>query len=251
MIPFFRKIRKKMADDNKPMKYMRYAIGEIALVVIGILIALQINNWNESRKANLQEVKILKQLKADLIDNLEEIKEIDIQVKLRLRYSDSVSLYFNERRKLDDSLLMYLGGFRNSGIFNSANTAYKYIQSEGMNILSNDILRAHVTIMYERDFRNIDVRSVGEEELQNKVIEPFIRKNFKPVEANVQKKSIYVKALIQPINIEALYENFEFQNILLEHNSYLKIRKRWLTGTLKKLDELIKEIQNEIERLED
>ena len=49
MIPFFRKTRKKMADDNKPMKYMRYAIGEIVLVVIGILIALQINNWNEER----------------------------------------------------------------------------------------------------------------------------------------------------------------------------------------------------------
>jgi len=51
MINFFRKIRKKMADDNppdgragKPMKYMRYAIGEIVLVVIGILIALQVNN---------------------------------------------------------------------------------------------------------------------------------------------------------------------------------------------------------------
>ncbi|MGB5264769.1 MAG: DUF6090 family protein, partial [Lutimonas sp.] len=49
MIPFFRKIRKKMADDNRPLKYMRYAIGEILLVVIGILIALQINNWNEDR----------------------------------------------------------------------------------------------------------------------------------------------------------------------------------------------------------
>ncbi len=49
MIPFFRKIRKKMADNNRPLKYMRYAIGEIVLVVIGILIALQINNWNEER----------------------------------------------------------------------------------------------------------------------------------------------------------------------------------------------------------
>ncbi|MCJ7468161.1 MAG: DUF6090 family protein [Maribacter sp.] len=51
MINFFRKIRKKLADDNKPIKYMRYAIGEIVLVVIGILIALQINNWNEDRKS--------------------------------------------------------------------------------------------------------------------------------------------------------------------------------------------------------
>ena len=50
MINFFRKIRKKMADDSKPMKYLRYAIGEILLVVIGILIAIQINNWNMYKK---------------------------------------------------------------------------------------------------------------------------------------------------------------------------------------------------------
>ena len=62
MIPFFRKIRKKMADDNKPMKYLRYAIGEILLVVIGILIALSINNWNEQHKINKLESKILQEL---------------------------------------------------------------------------------------------------------------------------------------------------------------------------------------------
>jgi len=50
MINFFRRIRKRLAEDNKPLKYLRYAIGEIVLVVIGILIALQINNWNERRK---------------------------------------------------------------------------------------------------------------------------------------------------------------------------------------------------------
>jgi len=54
MIPFFRKLRKQLADDNKPLKYLRYAIGEIVLVVIGILIALQINNWNAERQADIE-----------------------------------------------------------------------------------------------------------------------------------------------------------------------------------------------------
>ena len=57
MIPFFRKIRKKMADDNQALKYIRYAIGEIVLVVIGILIALQINNWNKELQNKTLETK--------------------------------------------------------------------------------------------------------------------------------------------------------------------------------------------------
>ena len=67
MIPFFRKTRKKMADDNRPIQYMRYAIGEILLVVIGILIALQINNWNEARKNKNEEIAILENLDENLI----------------------------------------------------------------------------------------------------------------------------------------------------------------------------------------
>ena len=55
MLSFFRKIRKNMADDNRPLQYARYAIGEIVLVLVGILIALQINNWNEERKEQKAE----------------------------------------------------------------------------------------------------------------------------------------------------------------------------------------------------
>ena len=50
MMRFFKNIRQKLAFENKVMAYLRYAVGEILLVVIGIIIALQINNWNEERK---------------------------------------------------------------------------------------------------------------------------------------------------------------------------------------------------------
>lgn len=65
MIKFFRHIRQNVIMENKTSKYFKYAIGEIVLVVIGILIALQINTWNEGRKARANEVKVVKGLIAD------------------------------------------------------------------------------------------------------------------------------------------------------------------------------------------
>ena len=80
MISFFRQIRKNLMEQNpsngrtsKTRSYLFYAIGEIALVVIGILIALQINNWNEWRKDRLKEVKILKELSENLQINIQRL----------------------------------------------------------------------------------------------------------------------------------------------------------------------------------
>jgi sensor domain CHASE-containing protein len=71
MIKFFRKIRQKMLTENKFSKYLLYAVGEIILVVIGILIALQINNWNEKEKLKAEEVKFLKNFKQSLISDID------------------------------------------------------------------------------------------------------------------------------------------------------------------------------------
>ncbi|KPQ08630.1 MAG: hypothetical protein HLUCCX10_17225, partial [Algoriphagus marincola HL-49] len=66
MIKFFRKIRQQLLTENKFSKYLLYAIGEIILVVIGILIALQINNWNEERKELKRSKDFLTEFKKDL-----------------------------------------------------------------------------------------------------------------------------------------------------------------------------------------
>jgi integrase len=70
MLRFFSKIRYQLAAENRAAKYLRYAIGEILLVVIGILIALQINTWNDNRKAIEQEILTAKELYAELNQNL-------------------------------------------------------------------------------------------------------------------------------------------------------------------------------------
>jgi hypothetical protein len=79
MINFFRKIRKQLADDNKPLKYLRYAIGELILVIIGILIALQINNWSEIEKSKSESNRLLIVLKLDLEKDIQNFKSLQTE----------------------------------------------------------------------------------------------------------------------------------------------------------------------------
>ena len=78
MINFFRKKRKLLADENKSLKYARYAIGEIVLVVIGILIALQINNWNNNRLEIKEEKNLLADLQSEFKKNDSLLENYDI-----------------------------------------------------------------------------------------------------------------------------------------------------------------------------
>jgi hypothetical protein len=75
MIKFFRKIRQNLLSEGKIGKYLKYAIGEIVLVMIGILLALQVNNWNEQRKDRKKEQVVLKQLQEDYQANLIQLDE--------------------------------------------------------------------------------------------------------------------------------------------------------------------------------
>lgn len=74
MIKIFRKFRQKYIAGNSVVKYLLYAIGEIILVVIGILIALQINNWNEERKLAIEEIDILNALQVEIRINYHYLK---------------------------------------------------------------------------------------------------------------------------------------------------------------------------------
>jgi len=83
MIKFFRKIRQNLLSEGKTSKYFKYAIGEILLVVIGILIALQINNWNEQRKNENKILSILKEVQNDLQEDILKSKELFAYYKER------------------------------------------------------------------------------------------------------------------------------------------------------------------------
>ncbi len=101
MIKFFRRIRQRLVSENKVSKYVLYAIGEIILVVIGILIALQINNANEVRKERAKEIHYLKNIKTDLILNIKNIETVIDTRATKIESANTVLEYF-EGKPLED-----------------------------------------------------------------------------------------------------------------------------------------------------
>ena len=97
MIKLFRKIRQKMLTENKFSKYLLYAIGEILLVIIGIIIAVSINGWNENRKLANDEQSILKDLKQEMDLNLKSLEIVIAEHEKSLKAAEEINELFNDR----------------------------------------------------------------------------------------------------------------------------------------------------------
>ena len=158
MIKFFRNIRKKLAAENKVTPYLRYAIGEIVLVVIGILIALSINNWNENRKNNSWEKKFLTDLKNELEKNKEQLQNIDfIQTKKGDDLIETITLVKNadplNKSKIDSLFAMTQVSnptfFPTTGVYDSGLAAGK------IENVKNDALKYAIMNLYNHYYKRL------------------------------------------------------------------------------------------------
>ncbi len=150
MIGFFRKIRKKLADDNKPAKYFRYAIGEIVLVMVGILLALQVNNWNEERKAKNTEILLLNEFIVSLKTDLNTIDYEFQRHKEALESCTIILGVFGHHEKYRDSLSRHFSSSNNYTVFEFNQGAYQSLKSIGIETISNRSLSLKIVNLYDQ-----------------------------------------------------------------------------------------------------
>ena len=139
MIPFFRKIRKQMADDNQFFKYMRYAIGEMLLVMIGILLALQINNWNTKKIEKREEISSYKNIKRQINDDKNVISSLIDYNNLyykQYKYANQV-IEQNDQSKIDTLGKIALKLYKYSDYNRSSNIYQNLINSGVLKLLKN------------------------------------------------------------------------------------------------------------------
>jgi len=153
MIKFFRKIRKRMITENKFSKYLLYAIGEIALVMIGILLALQVNNWNEVRKSADQETlyltRLLSENKQDIVAFKENIIELEKGMESVVNFSEALKDEIIDDPSLIKSANAYFQYGSIYPIFYSSNSTFEDLSSTGnLKVITNTNLRDSIVQHY-------------------------------------------------------------------------------------------------------
>ena len=223
MIKFFRKIRQKLLSENKLSKYLIYAIGEIILVVIGILIALQINNWNE-------EAKKKQELNLNLTNLQEEIEHNLYYIERGLKRFESdisniehyIALLNNEDSGTvkDSSIHMMINNLGRKRLQNLESNSYNNLVTSGIvnsiEMGKNDSLKKNILGMQNGFNTFYEIKTKWNSNLDND-LRPYLYKYvnfididaFKGVAVNIPNKSY------NALNLARFINNREFTNLLL------------------------------------
>ena len=226
MIKFFRKIRLKLLNEGKTSRYFKYAIGEIALVMIGILLALQVNNWNETTKIKTFEKEILTLIDQNLerdsvLLSIERLKTVEA-ITYTDRLLEQVAL-----KNYNDSLNNWMGKIISFERFKSQSSAFEVLKSKGIEIISNNELQLALISYYDESLFKL-YQSL------NDVLGSF-NNDWIPV-VKTELSDFKWSEYCEPIDSEAFFE--KPSSIVM-----FKLYKDNRAGQLRKMDSSLAEIQ--------
>jgi len=225
MIKFFQKIRYELMEKNKTGKYLKYAIGEIVLVVIGILIALSINNWSNNKQLRHTEQAYLLSLQSEFKTNLSKVnRTISANKELLNDIEKMLTLFDNNVRdtisdkKISDIMYSIFG---NSVSYQPSKGVLTDIISSGnLNLIQNEQLRQNLASFESTlnifELQENGITSAKEEMIRLLNINGSIRKVLIHRGINFEHQSIS-----DTVNNKNLFSLTEFENNLL--NYYLSI----------------------------
>ena len=254
MIKFFRSIRQNLLNEGKTVKYFKYAIGEIVLVVIGILIALQINNWNQDRQQRQKEKKILMELKRDLVSNDSILlNEINLQLTVASEITTTIE-HLKNKKPFNDTISSYLNRIAWIERIEFVSSAYESLKSIGIDIITSDNVRADIAYLFGNRFPFTTnwLRDAGLKHAD--LVLPFYVKYFEMTVESVQTETqLYSEEnpTLESRRLITDYENLlksqEFINAISKKRGF----KNAIVGSLKELQNRVKKtissIDNELQ----
>lgn len=224
-------------ETGKIGKYLKYALGEILLVMIGILLALQVNNWNESRIERNEEIQVLKEVKNALIYDLNDVFPA-IQKRATSRRDLSIDLLetINTKKELNDTInYIFLTG---GEIFRPSYSAYKALESKGIDLIKNDSIKYSIIQIYDSYYVDLKLKLETNNFANLRDFNrPFVFENFK-----LNENEIMI-----PLSPKSLIESERFKMILFKIKGSDQSTLNQLSNLEQKINKVINQINREIQ----
>ncbi len=241
---FFRNLRNLHLQQNKFAKYLLYAIGEIILIIIGILVALYLNNLNEAKQTKALEIKLLNELKSNLQHSILNFQRSINSEKEYLSYNEMILDYLDNNKPYNPELDNAFGVYFWTITSNPVTGGYDFLKSKGIDLITNDSLRNKISFIFETEFSIIkNENEVWSNNLQQNISYPYHVEHFRKYVFN-NNNSI---ELAKPFDYDALLRDDKFKSI----NTEIISNRRWninsLTNLVKEMDDLVAEIDKELQ----
>jgi hypothetical protein len=202
----FKSLRNNLRPEHRLTKLLVGGVGEVFMVMVGILLALQVNNWNDDRKDGVKELKILREMRGNLDRDLADCR-FNIQRNGQLlRGNQAVLKQLDDRTPFHDSLRIHYSNIFGSTQLSANTSAYDNLKSIGFNLIHNDSLRQMITTLYSERYtymRNLEFEADGK--LQFDHLLPQLM-------AKVAVDAVWESG--QPIDPEALMDDVPFKGLL-------------------------------------
>lgn len=224
MLKFFKKVRQNLLSEGKTGKYLKYAIGEIILVVIGILIALSINNWNERRKNDLKESLLIKNIIEDLnLDSIQISQSLNELADQMQVVDELIAKALDSEKILNYNsmgLVRYSSDFRPISQRNHA---------ESVSNLENEFSREILQDYFLKEDQVLDIFKEYESIIHNK-IRPYLSDvGMHNIELpNQEQPDEIEQVLLIPKILDEQIVNVKFQQLLFERRLKTSSFKRLL-----------------------
>jgi hypothetical protein len=239
MIRIFRNIERVKEEEERAGNFWTFVIGEFFLVFLGILIALQVDNWNQNRKERKMERVLLSEMLSDLNGDLEDI-EANTSTMERYKNANQVVLDFlDSNLPWHDSLGYYFAQLFGGTLFDINTSAYESLNSIGIDLIQNDKLRQQITALYSVRYNHV---AANQEILFTIIIDHLLP----ALTENLQTISMRQKAV--PVNLDELRQNNSFQEELKLARFTYGLSIGTFNEAHKQAIRLIAEIEKELEK---
>tara|TARA_R110001606_G_scaffold388956_1_gene554639 strand:- start:755 stop:1468 length:714 start_codon:yes stop_codon:yes gene_type:complete len=225
-------------SENKTGKYFKYAIGEIVLVMVGILLALQVNNWNEKRKQDRYEREMLIDIYSSLKSDYNRCQNVLSTLNKQFIANDSIIKFMENKTGDITTINDYFNTTSISYQIDFQISAYESLKSKGLDIISNDSLRKSLINLYDYAYpRILNKFSNYNIHLRNEW-RPFMINNFQfKIESDNNGISRH------PIDFDKLNSETKMENILILNRALIVNKKNNLRQLMNKLENILEFIR--------